>query len=62
MTQGVHRATPNSRAGRKMRQAKGARLVDPDRRSEYARQQAEHNLRVENERKAELQARKERRG
>lgn len=28
MTQGVHRTTANSKAGRKMRQAKGARLPD----------------------------------
>jgi hypothetical protein len=57
MGKGIHRVTPNSKFGRRMTQAKGARVPDGTQ-SEYAKQHAEHNLRVENERKARLEARK----
>ena len=42
-----------------MRGARGSRYPDGNQ-SEYAKQQAEHNYRVEQERKAEIEARKAR--
>lgn len=52
MSQGIHRITPNSKKGRQMRQAPGARPP-----SEYELQQTEHNRRVERERREELEHR-----
>lgn len=55
MTRGVHRVTPDSKAGRRMTQAKGARVVDL---LTLTREQTEWNAEVER-RKSEKKAKKQ---
>ncbi len=62
MSRGIHRVTPNSRTGRRMTSAKGARIVDGVTAVMNTDETVRHNAEIDRQRAEDLARRKARRG